>query len=182
MDIRITSRNFELKDPLKRYIHKRLSKLERIYSRIYQCEVVLEENKIRGEVEVILSLKRNRLVARESSKDIYASIDAAAESIKKQLRRLRDRVRSKRRKTVLRNIMRPMARFRRGKETFQYDGRESIVKINTFADKPMLPEEAKLELQMTEKNFLMFKNADTGEPNVIFSRDDGSYGLIEPGF
>ncbi len=45
-----------------------------------------------------------------------------------------------------------------------------------------LPEEAKLELQTAKKNFLMFKNSDTGENNVIYKRDDGNYGLVEPKF
>ncbi|MBD3380275.1 MAG: ribosome-associated translation inhibitor RaiA, partial [Candidatus Omnitrophica bacterium] len=51
-----------------------------------------------------------------------------------------------------------------------------------FADKPMLPEEAKLELGLTDKDFMMFKNADTGEINLLYRKSDGNFGLIEPDF
>ncbi len=88
MDINITGRNFDLDDSLKSYIHKKLDKLERLYRRIYKCEVILEEEKTRKNVEIVLYLKRNRVIAKESSPDIYASIDSASGTIRKRLRRL----------------------------------------------------------------------------------------------
>ena len=46
----------------------------------------------------------------------------------------------------------------------------------------MLPNEAKLEIEITDKQFIMFKNADTGKANVLYRRNDGKYGMIEPTF
>ena len=79
-------------------------------------------------------------------------------------------------------IMRPVRRFRRSGRMADLGGQGEIVRINSFADKPMLPEEAKLELELMNKNFIMFKNADTGEVNVLYKRGDGKYGLVEPNF
>ncbi len=182
MQITITGRNLDLDDSLKRYIHKRMDRLERLYGRIYNCEVILEEGKVLKNVEVILHLKRNRVVAKESSPDLYASIDNASDKVKKQLRRLNDRLSSRRRKAVVGKIMRPVRRFRRSGRMADLGGQGEIVRINSFADKPMLPEEAKLELELMNKNFIMFKNADTGEVNVLYKRGDGKYGLVEPNF
>jgi len=112
METSITSRNFELNDSLREYIHNRLDKLGRAYSRIYRFEVILEEEKIRKNVEIIVHLKRNRIIAKESSPEIYASVDSAVGRIKKQLRRLNDRLRSKRRRTMLKRFMKPMTMFR----------------------------------------------------------------------
>lgn len=182
MDITITGRNLDLDDSLKRYIHKKLDKLERIYRRIYKCEVVLEEEKVRKNAEIILYLKRNRVVAKESSPDIYASIDNASETIRKQLRRLSGKLSSKRRKAMLSKIMRPVSRFSAAEEIIISEERGRIIKANFFADKPMLPEEARMELDIIGKNFIMFKNADTSEVNVLYKRGDRNYGLIEPNF
>ncbi len=179
MDINITGRNVDLNDSIKDYIRKRLSKIDRLYRRIYKCEVILEEEKIRKNVEVVLYLKSNRIVARGSSTDIYASIDSASTSITKQVRRLNDKVQSRRRKSVFNRIMNP---FRGTEETVFPEQKSEIVKTNAFADKPMLPEEAKLELELMGWNFVMFKNADTGEANVLYKRNDGNCGLIEPKF
>lgn len=113
MDISITGRNIELDPGLKKYIYKRIGKAEKLYKRIYKCEVVLDVEKERHIAEVILSLKRNRVVAKESSKDIYASIDKAHDSIKKQLRRINGKLATKRKRAVINRFMRSM----RGQET-----------------------------------------------------------------
>lgn len=183
MDITITGRNLDLDEGLKGYIHKKLDKLDRLYRRIYRCEVILEEEKIRKNVEIILFLKRNRIIAKESSTDIYASIDNAAESIKKQMRRLNGRLNSRRRKAVFDKLMRRQApRFVETEESSAPEADGGIIKTNLFSDKPMLPEEAKLELELMDRDFIMFKNADTGESNVLYKREDNNYGLIEPNF
>jgi len=181
MNIAITSRNVEIDDALKAYVNKRLEKLERLYDRIYRCEAILAEEKSRKNVEIILHLKRNKVVAKESSPDMYASIDNASENIKKQLRRLKGRVKSKRRKLVLTRVMNPVYRFTRpAKEDLEVSS--IISKTDLFAEKPMLPSEAKLEIEMTNKQFIMFKNADTGQANVLYKRNNGTYGMIEPNF
>jgi putative sigma-54 modulation protein len=180
MDITITGRNIDLTDDLKEYVNKRIGRLEDLYARINRCEVILEKAKIRQEVEVILHLKKTRIVAKETSPDIYASIDNAAENVKKQLRRLRGKLKSHRRRAVISKIMSPVFRLRMGER--DPSSRERIVRTNAFADKPMLPEEAKMELKLNNTNFIMFKNADTGEVNVLYKRKDGNYGLVEPTF
>ena len=181
MDITITGRNIDLTDDLKEYVNKRIGRLENLYVRINRCEVILEKSKIRQEAEVILHLKKARIVAKETSPDIYASIDNAAENVKKQLRRLRGRLKSHRRRAVISKIMTPVFRLRDVGEK-NPSSRERIIRTNAFADKPMLPEEAKMELKLDNANFVMFKNADTGEVNVLYKRKDGNYGLIEPIF
>ena len=41
-------------------------------------------------------------------------------------------------------------------------------------------EEAVLQLEAVEKNFLVFVNAANDEVSILYHRDDGNYGLIEP--
>lgn len=178
MEVHIISRNYSLGDDLKQYIQKKLEKLSRFYSRIYRCEVILDEEKLNKKVEIILSLKRNRLIATEVSPDMHASFDTAMDNISKQLTRLHDKLFSSRRKMTLRNfIMGPVRKLKGGPKRG-----EEIVKTDDYADKPMSPEEAKLELEATGAEFVMFKNADTGETNVLYKKGDGTYGLIEPKF
>ena len=57
---------------------------------------------------------------------------------------------------------------------------QQIVKTKQFPDKPMNSEEAVLQLELIGHDFFVFRNADTGEVNVVYRRKDGGYGLIEP--
>ncbi|MFH1394704.1 MAG: ribosome-associated translation inhibitor RaiA [Candidatus Omnitrophota bacterium] len=180
MDITITGRNLELDEQFKKYVNKKLSKLSRVYDRIYKCDVIVEEEKNRKNTEIIVHLKRNRVVAKERSADIYVSFDNATGKIKTQLRRLNGRISSKRRgKGILSQMV---TRIKNADEFLKVSKKGKIVQENSFADKPMHPEEAKLELELSGKDFIMFKNANTGETNVLYKKDDGNHGLIEPNF
>ena len=180
MKIILTGRSFNLDERLKEYVCKKINRLGETYEGIYRCEAILEEEKIRKNAEIILHLKRKKLVVKESSDDIYGSVDAAVHKLKKQLRKLYGKISSKRRsKGILEKMV---ARFTGAENDASGDEKGKIVKMNAFADKPMLPEEAKLELKLMDKSFIMFKNASTGEANVLYRRSDGNHGLIEPDF
>ena len=60
------------------------------------------------------------------------------------------------------------------------DTGEQIVKTKQFAMKPMSAEEAVLQLELVGHDFFVFRNAESGDVNVIYRRKDGGYGLIEP--
>jgi putative sigma-54 modulation protein len=44
----------------------------------------------------------------------------------------------------------------------------------------MSPEEAVEQMELLGHNFFVFYNADEGEVNVVYTRRDGTYGLIQP--
>ncbi len=180
MDIILTGRNVDLDERLKEYLFKKINRLGGTYEGIYRCEAKLAEEKIRKNAEIILHLKRKKLVVKESSEDIYGSIDTAVHKLKTQLRKLYGKRSSKRRSEGV--LAKMVSRFTGSESDSPGDKKGEIVQMNVFADKPMLPEEAKLELKLMDKSFIMFKNASTGEANVLYRRSDGNHGLIEPDF
>ena len=180
MDIILTGRNLNLDESLKAYVFKKLNKLQRIYENIHKCEAILEEAKIKKNIEIILHIDHNTLVVKESSEDIYSAIDAAVHKLKNQLRKLSGKATSKRRGEGILSKMISRVRSQENSPLLEEKGR--IISASSFADKPMLPEEAKLELDLMNKSFIMFKNAVTGEANVLYKRSDGNHGLIEPDF
>ena len=55
-----------------------------------------------------------------------------------------------------------------------------VVKSKQFALKPMSVDEATLQLELVGHSFFVFTNAETNDTNVVYRRNDGHYGLIEP--
>lgn len=185
MDILITGRNIEIDEDIKRYVHRKIGKVYRIYKRIYKCEVVLEKEKDRYNSEVILHLKNNQLVSKESSLDLYASVEMSSQNILKQVRRLSGKLKAKRRKAVIQGILAPRSVFASKKNVIEDEDRDmagEIVDVEAYAPKPMLPEEARSELDSAGLDFIMFRNANTDRSNLIYRRKDGSFGLIRPRF
>jgi putative sigma-54 modulation protein len=54
------------------------------------------------------------------------------------------------------------------------------VRTKRFALKPMAPEEAVLQMDLLGHNFFVFRDAETNQVSVVYKRQSGGYGLIEP--
>ncbi|MGN0597933.1 MAG: HPF/RaiA family ribosome-associated protein, partial [Ruminiclostridium sp.] len=55
-----------------------------------------------------------------------------------------------------------------------------VVKHKQFNLRPMSIDEAILQMNLVGHTFFMFKNAETGDVNVVYKRDDGNYAVLEP--
>ncbi len=56
----------------------------------------------------------------------------------------------------------------------------AIVRTKRFAIKPMTPEEAAQQMELLHHDFYVFRNEESEDVNVVYKRQDGNYGLIEP--
>jgi putative sigma-54 modulation protein len=54
------------------------------------------------------------------------------------------------------------------------------IKIESLDAKPMDVEEAMLQMDLSDRHFLVFINARSSLINVIYRRKDGHYGLVQP--
>ena len=55
-----------------------------------------------------------------------------------------------------------------------------VVKTKRFAVMPMSVAEAIEQMELLKHNFFLFFDADAGEIKLLYRRNDGDYGLIEP--
>ena len=101
--------------------------------------------------------------------EMYASIDDVIEKLERQVRKYKEKVVSHRKN------MREQASSLPDEEVAPM-----IIKRKFFDIKPMSVDEAASSMDMTEKMFFVFTNASSGDINVLYKRDDGHLGLIEP--
>lgn len=93
MDIQITGRNVTVNEGLKAYVEARLAPMLADFPRVESCHAILSHEKYRFAAEfVVQGRDKLREVARETTDDMYASIDAAALKLDKQLRKLREKM------------------------------------------------------------------------------------------
>ena len=60
------------------------------------------------------------------------------------------------------------------------NGPDSLVRVKRFALKPMSPDEAALQMDLLGHDFFVFRNSRDNEVGVVYRRNSGGYGLIEP--
>jgi putative sigma-54 modulation protein len=177
MRLQVKGKNVEVSDQIRAYAEEKLAKLERHLNgptRV-ELELAVEKNPsiaANNVAEATIWTKGPVLRARESSADMKASIDQLADKLERQVTRYREKRR------------RHGGRGEHGYEPPPAPPQDAdglpIVKTKQFAVKPMSAEEAVLQLELIGHDFFVFRNADSGEVNVVYRRRDGGYGLIEP--
>ena len=178
MQIAITGRNLEITEALRRYAEEKVARLQRFVDQITSVHVILMIEKYRQIAEITLRIRDLTIRGEESSDDLYCAIDLVADKIERQILRYKEK--------IVEHVGRGAGRSRgRGEipqgeaEPFSRDG-PRIVKTKRFAMKPLSPDEAALQMNLLGHNFFVFRNARTEEVNVLYRRQDGDYGLIEP--
>ena len=172
-----TGKNITLTESLKdRAMHK-LGRLEKLLPKDAEVSVIFSIIRQEHKVEVTIPLKKRVLRAEVKENDMYAALDSVIDVLEKQMKKYKTRLRDKRRKDASYN-----------EENDYLPPVEEAVDENTlviertkrFALKPMDAEEAVMEMELLGHNFYMFMNSLTDEVNVVYKRNNGTYGLIEP--
>jgi ribosome hibernation promoting factor len=101
-----------------------------------------------------------------------ASIDQLTEKLLRQVKHYREK---RSRRSSRGNGMPPG-----GAPAMVEETGPQIVKSKQFPVKPMHAEEAVLQLELVGHDFFVFRNAESGDVNVVYRRKNGGYGLIEP--
>jgi putative sigma-54 modulation protein len=183
MNCIIRGNNLELTDALKEFIEKKMSRLDKYFDKPFTANVALSVQKDDHRVEVTIPYPGMTIRAEEVSEDMYASVDLVVEKLERQIRKYKTKVNRKLRSNGSLRFLQNGSNLQPSTiaiEELDDTSEIKIVRRKQFEFKPMDPEEAVLQMEMLGHNFFVFHNAETNQPNVIYKRKDGKYGLIEP--
>ena len=175
MKFQFSEKKVKLPGNVHAYAEKKVMKLARFFEEDAEALIVFSVEKNRNNVELTVRGAGTIFRAKESTSDMFASVDAAIGSIENQIRR---------NKTRLAKRLRKDAFVRSADETsFAAEPAEdelSIVRMKSFYFKPMTREEAVMQMNLLEHNFFAFRDEDNGGTfAVVYKRNDGGYGLID---
>lgn len=178
MKLNYTGKNMDITDALRDVTNKKLSKLDKYFQEDIEGNVTFSSEKNRKIIEVTINLPGTIIRAEESTDDMYVSIDKAVDILERQIRKYKTKLqkRYKNGQTIRFENVIPLT-----KDEKEDEG-PKIVRRKRFMLKPMLSEEAVLQMELLRHNFYVYMDADTGDVNVVYKRNDGNYGLIEPEF
>lgn len=177
MDITVTFRHMEPTESLRTYAEEKVSKIKKYLDFPIEAHVVLTVEKFRHIADVNLSVNGTMIKGLEETGDMYSAIDQVMDKIEKQLKRHRSKIRNRRTEGI------------KGENTLEIEETEEgkspslegpSIEIEKMLAKPMDPEEAAMQIAMSQQDFLVFRNSRSREINVIYKRRDGNLGLIEP--
>lgn len=180
MKVTYAGRHFELTGALKAHIEQGLNKLESHGEVITEVDVVLDVQKLGHIAEININANGAHAHSKETTGDMYTSVDTAIAKLEKQLRKARDRRKNnlgaKRTGIALEEAGAAKSGTGNGKAA------DTLIHRETMLMRQMQPHEAAQEYHLAEVGFMPFMNADTGRLNVLYKREDGAFALIVPAF
>ncbi len=177
MEISIRAHNVEVSSELRSVVTAKIGHLDRFLEGMERAEVRFhEEHNPRiadKEVCEVTVMGHGQVVrARAAASDKLAALDRVLDKLEHRMEKLKGRL-----------VARSHPRHSGSAHGSDHgagavdDGR--IVKVKSFAIKPMTPEEGALQMEMLSHDFFFFTNAETGRAAVVYRRNDGQIGLID---
>ena len=175
MKITYTARKVNLRDNFKERVEKKLKKFEKIFSDDAVVNVVVTLNKNNQTVEI--TIKDNSMIyrAEKTQLEMNDALDKCVDVLGRQLRKNKAKLSKKLKSGSIDDL------FEAPVETVDEE-EYKLVRTKQIPLKPVTVDEAILQMNMIGHKFYMFTNVDTNEVNVVYTRDDGAYGLLEPSF
>jgi len=185
-NIVITVRHEDITDSLREYATKKVDGLHLDYPRIIEAKVVLDVQKNRHMAEIILFCANHIVIeASSETEDMYKSIDETISKIARRMRKHKTRL-------LKRHRPRPEDTIKHLDEKIFYeeamdhpedstvDPVPAVIQTENYRMRTLFKEEAILELDLSERPFVIYKNARRGITQVMYKRKDGEYAVIEP--
>ena len=179
MELQIAGTNTEITPAAQRYIGRKIGKLNRHLPDIIDIKVEISDEKTRSPLQRYLArvtvnggTAGSVLHGEERGEDLFKAVDRVVAVMTRQAERHKGKLYDRGRGS-------PLAR---GKSLREERPAPRVVKTKHFVIEPMNREEAIAQMERLGHDFFLFVDAGAQEVRLLYRRDDGDYGLIEPEF
>ena len=175
MKVEYTGRQIEVSPAIQEFTEEHLKKIRKILGEMIEVHVILTVEKYRHSAEINLKSRTFKINGIEETHDMYTSINAVLEKIERQALKHKGKKIDKKRKST--TTAQAAARAEAAPANSELP---QVIRSSSFAAKPMTVEEAVLEVDTSNSEFIVFRNAESERVSVVYRRRDGNFGLIEP--
>lgn len=188
MAIQITGKNIDLGSALRSYVSEKLENaFEKYGSRGLSANVFIEKEHGQFLTTCTVHLASGlSLQSNGAADDAHLSVDEAMDRLEKRLRRYKRRLKNHHAAsapvdttpfTAADYVLRPNEDE---DESADHEVAPTIVAETRLAIHELSVGDAVMAMDLADKPFLIFKNASHGHLNVVYRRDDGHIGWIDP--
>lgn len=183
MQLSVTFRHMPSTEPLKEYAREKVDRIHKYFSDPIKAHVVLDaERPHELTADVAITLKNGfQIKGRETTEDMYSSVDLVIAKIERQVRRYKEKLRHHKGLESLHESQEITHSVFSVPTQNSNDvaGPSTIIKATKIQALPMTPEEAVMQMHLLENQFFVFTHATTRALCVVYRRENNTYGLIE---
>ncbi|MBN1458155.1 MAG: ribosome-associated translation inhibitor RaiA [Armatimonadetes bacterium] len=176
MLINVTAKGVAVPPDLKDVAEKKFEKLEKLLRQIDTVDITCSRERQWRVVEILVNANGVLVRGEDRAIDIRSAIDSLVDKLERRIKKSRSKMMER-----YRSLPETRQAWENEPEPEEPDDLEpTVVRSKRFTVKPMVPEEAAAQMELVGHDFFVFRNAESGDVNVIYRRRDGNYGLIEP--
>jgi len=127
-------------------------------------------------MEITIDFDSTIVRSEVTTPNMYDNIDLVLPKIENQIRKGRNRIRGKLNTALEFNGDTIYEQNKEQEEAIQ----GKIARIKKFELSVLSAEDATLQMELLGHSFFIFLNGETGKVAVVYKRDNGGYGLLEP--
>jgi ribosomal subunit interface protein len=187
MALQITGKNLDIGEALRTYVENRIDNmLDKYAGQSPSGHIRIEKTKGSFLTGCTIQLQSGLyLESHGEAQDAYASADQSLERLEKRLRRYKRRIKKRHGPTQIKPSDTPAPYYviqQSDEEENAIDDDNPVVVAEMQTPiRELSVSDAVMQLDLAEKPLLVFKNASHGRINVVYRRDDGNIGWIDPG-
>ncbi|MBK1827065.1 ribosome hibernation-promoting factor, HPF/YfiA family [Haloferula rosea] len=184
LPITVTVRHEAVTDSLRDYAQKKIEGLHLDYPRIIEAKAILDVQKNRHIAEVLLFCANHIVIeAHTEGPDMYAAIDETISKIARRMRKQKTRLLKKKRPHRNESIRYFDESYfdetaLDHPEESEQDPEPFIVHNDRFQLRTMYKEDAVMELELTDRPFVLYKSARRDCLTILYRRKDGEYAAV----
>ena len=172
MNITVVGRKCTPRENFKERAEKKLLKIERFFGEEASAKVTATVEKTSQTVEVTINHDGMIYRAQAKAQNMNEALDSCVDLLVRQIRKNKTKIEKRLREGAFDDLI--------AEEPVEEERDFDLVRTKTIPIKPQSVEEAILQMNLLGHNFYMFRNAASGNVAVVYHRNDGGYGLIEP--
>ena len=184
LPITVTVRHETVTDSLRDYARKKIEGLHLDYPRIIEAKAILDVQKNRHIAEILLFCANHIVIeAHTEGPDMYAAIDETIDKIARRMRKQKTRLLKKRRPHRNESIRYIDESYYDESamdhpEESEHDPEPFIVHTDNYRIRTMYKEDAVMELELTDRPFVLYKSARKDCLTILYRRKDGEYSAM----
>lgn len=176
----VRGKNVEVPERVRDYAERKLRRLERMLDDRSDAIVELSNEQHRSAAdahiaEITLVIDGQILRGHAAGSSYQAALDEVVDKVERRAVDYREKPRLRARPIEERQLLQRIADGTPGPRR-----ERRIVKTKRFAIEPMFEEDAISQMEELGHQFFVYVSAETEQVAIVYRRDDGDYGVIEP--
>jgi putative sigma-54 modulation protein len=185
--VQVKGKNVSITPNLRDQVIKKMSRLDKYLDRLHDIEVELCHEKTReasrqNQVEATTYVAGRTIRVTANDSDMLAAVDTAVDRLYRQLNRKKEQMKGHRGSKLAESLPELMVEdtLFEGELEPERSTEEPEIYVERLDVKPQFEDEAIAAMEASGRDFYVFLNARSEHLNVLYRRDDGVYGLIDP--